>query len=124
MSINVHDLAGGAVGERLNIELQKAAQNILDPNTDWKKPRKVTLTITLRADESREIALVDVEAKTTLAPPRAVATKFVIDRDERGQAVAAELKSGVKNQMMMDDDGDLADDRGHKVQAGNVVQFK
>lgn len=130
MNINVGDLAGGAVGERLNIELQRAAENIMDPNTDWKKARKVQLTITLNPDENRDIALVSIDAKTTLAPARGVATKLVIGKDNAGKAVAAELKSGVKNQTYLEDDGSVRTDKGDPiderspVSGGNVVSFK
>ncbi|MFD1777045.1 replication terminator protein [Paenibacillus rhizophilus] len=124
--INLDNLAGGAVSERLNIELKKAADNIMDPNTDWKKARKVTMTITLKPDEERDIALVSIDTKTVLAPAHGVATKLVFGKDNAGQAVVEELVSGTKNQMMMDNDGDLADDRGKKLateEAGNNVSY-
>lgn len=128
--IDLSNLADGAVAERFNMELQKVLENIADPNTDAKKARKLTLTLTIKADEQRDIASVAIEAKATLVPAKGVETKFVIDRDGKGRIVGAELKSGVKNQMMIDNDGDLADDRGNKVQTdkpsadGKVVQFK
>ncbi|MBQ4899332.1 replication terminator protein [Paenibacillus sp. Marseille-P2973] len=115
MNINLNDLAEGAVGERFDLELQKVLDNIQDPNTDWKKARKLTLTLTIQPDETREIAVVGIDAKTTLAPARGLATKIIMGRDGRGQIVGAELKSGVKDQMMIDNDGDVADDRGQKV---------
>ncbi|MEC0092480.1 hypothetical protein [Paenibacillus macquariensis] len=114
-NINIGTLAGGAVGERLNIELQKVAENILDPNTEWKKARKVTLTITLKPDEEREIALVGVDVKTTPAPAHGIATKLIFGVEGNGNVVAAELASGMKDQMMIDNDGDIADDKGNKV---------
>lgn len=131
MKIDINELSNGAVGERINIELQKVFENIQDPNTDWKKARKLTITITLNPDENRDIALVGVDAKPTLAPAKGVATKFVIDRDNQGKAVGAELVSGTKNQMMFDPDtGEVLDDKGKKFEAENasasnkVVQFK
>ncbi|WP_375104085.1 replication terminator protein [Paenibacillus sp. RS8] len=114
--ISIENLAGGAVGERINIELNKVADNIMDPNTDWKKARKLTVTITIKPDEQREIGLVSVDNKPTLAPAHGIATKLVFGKDREGKAVAEELVSGVKNQMMIDDEGDLADDRGKKVE--------
>ncbi|MNI85222.1 hypothetical protein D3C73_1421960 [compost metagenome] len=95
--------------------MNKVADNVMDPNTDWKKARKLTVTITIKPDEQREIGLVSVDAKTTLAPAHGIATKLVFGKDREGKAVAEELVSGVKNQMMIDDEGDLADDRGKKV---------
>jgi hypothetical protein len=114
-NINLSTLAGGAVGERINIELQKIAENVQDPNTDWKKARKVVVTITLKPDEEREIALVSADVKTTLAPAHGIATKIIFGVENDGTPVAAELVSGMKNQMMIDNDGDIADDKGVKV---------
>lgn len=114
-NINLNDLANGAVGERFNMEWSKVLQNIKDPNTSAKAKRKVTLTLTLEPDEEREIAIVGIETKATIAPPKGIATKIIMDMDRSGQVVGAELKSGSKNQMMVDDEGDVADDRGNKV---------
>lgn len=124
--IDLSNLADGAVAERFNIEIQRVLENIADPNTDPKKARKLTMTLTIKADEQRDIASVTIEAKPTLVPAKGVETKFVIDKDKKGRVVGAELKSGAKNQMMIDNDGDLADDRGNKVQTdgSKVVQFK
>jgi hypothetical protein len=50
ISIDLNTFANGALAERANEELQKILENIADPNTDAKKKRKLTLTITLSAD--------------------------------------------------------------------------
>ncbi len=89
--VNLSELAGGAVAERFNIELQKVLENIMDPNTDAKKARKLTLTLTFKADENRDVASVNIEAKTTLAPANSLATKILMDKDRNGHAVGAEL---------------------------------
>jgi hypothetical protein len=114
-NIDIGTLANGAVGERINLEFQKVAENVQDPNTDWKKARKMIITITLKPDEEREIALVSTDVKTTLAPVHGIATKLIFGMENDGNVVAAELASGMKNQMMIDNDGDLADDKGQKV---------
>lgn len=41
---SMESLAQGAVAEKFNQELEKVFQNCMDPNTDFKKPRKITLT--------------------------------------------------------------------------------
>lgn len=113
--INLNSLAEGAVAERVGIELQKLAANVMDRNTEWKKARKLTLTITIKPNEKREIGSVDIDVKTTLAPAMGVSTTIIFGMDNAGNAHAAELVSGQKDQMMIDNDGDLADDRGNKV---------
>ncbi|MNI25921.1 hypothetical protein D3C73_796000 [compost metagenome] len=57
--------------------------------------------------------------KSGLAPSRGIPAKFIFDYGKDGKAVMAELKSSDRNQTMMDDAGDVADDRGNKVVNGN-----
>lgn len=42
-------------------------------------------------------------------------TTIIMDRDNDGKVVGAELKSTMQGQTYMDNDGDLADDTGNKV---------
>nr|WP_278429971.1 replication terminator protein [Brevibacillus laterosporus] len=113
------DFANGALAEKFNIEAQRVLENIADPNTDPKKARTITLSVTLKADENRELAMVDINSKASLAPAKGVQTKIIMDRDSKGKVVGAELKSGAVGQSYITEDGDIADDRGNK-----VVQFK
>lgn len=118
MSKNTFDFstfANGAVAERLNIELQKVLENIADPNTDPKKARKLQMTVTIKADEERDLGLVSIVTKVNLQPAKEIESKIIIDQDASGKVVGAELKSGAKGQMFIDGDGDIADDRGGKV---------
>jgi len=121
-NINLSNLANGSVAERIDIEIQKVLENIADPNTDARKARKLTVTLTLKADEKRDVAHVSVATKSTLAPAKSIETKFIMDRDNAGKVVGAELKSSAKGQHYIDDDGDVATDTGEKVE--NVVDFK
>ena len=61
--IDLNTFASGALAEKVNIELQKVLENISDPNTDHKKARKVTVTMTLKANERRNLANVLVDNK-------------------------------------------------------------
>ncbi len=113
--IDLSGLADGAVSERFQLELQRVLENIADPNTDPKKARTLTLTLTLRGNELRDIASVSIVAKTKLAPARDVEAHLLIDQDSKGHIVAAELKSGAKGQMYISEDGEVLDDRGQNV---------
>lgn len=92
--INLSKLADGAVQERFQQELHKVFDNLLDPNTDWKKARKLQLTLTFKTNEDREITHATIDAKTTLAPASGLYTKFLMDRDGKGNAVGAEFSQG------------------------------
>lgn len=120
--IDLSDLADGAVGERANIELQKIAANILDPNTDHKKVRELTIKVKFKATENRDMAMVDVEATSKLAPAKTIPTTILIGKDNDGKAVAQELKSGKKDQTYFDNDGTIRDHVGNPVQPGQPAQ--
>ncbi len=116
--LNLADMAEGAFMERFHMELQKALENIADPNTDPKKPRKITLSATLKSDENRDVVNFEVQSKASLVPGKPLTTQVVIDKDNDGKVVGAELKSGRKGQLYYDTDGHVKDD------IGNVVSIK
>ncbi|MCM3598679.1 replication terminator protein [Metabacillus idriensis] len=113
--IDLNSFAEGAMAERFDVELQKILENIADPNTDAKKVRKLTLTISLKADDKRDVVLTNVIAKSTLAPAKEIEAKLLMDLDGRGKVTGAELKSGVRGQTYITEEGDVADDRGQKI---------
>lgn len=113
--IDLNSFAEGAMAERFDLELQKILENIADPNTDAKKVRKLTLTISLKADDKRDVVLTNVVAKSSLAPAKEIEAKLLMDLDGRGKVTGAELKSGVRGQTYITEEGDVADDRGQKI---------
>lgn len=114
--IDLNLFADGALAERANIELQKILENIADPNTDAKVKRKLTMTITLAADDKRDVVLTNVVAKSTLAPAKHIEAKLIMDLDRNGKVTGAELKSGIKGQTFVDmETGEIQDDRGSKI---------
>lgn len=106
--------------------------NIADPNTDFKKARKVTLTVTLKPNENRNLADIKVEAKSTIAPPQPIGTEMLIGIGNDGKVTGKELMSGKEGQSYFDDKGDVRDDVGEKIEeektrkskSGKVVGFK
>jgi hypothetical protein len=120
--LNLAEMAQGAFMEQFGIEIEKVLANIQDLNTDATKPRKITLTATLKANEDREIATFEVQSKATLVPSKPVGTTIIIDKDFDGRVVAAELKSGRKGQSYMDNDGQIKDDVGNVINMNDKKQ--
>jgi hypothetical protein len=116
-SIDLNTFANGAFAEKFNTEMRKAYENIKDPNTDAKKTRTVTMTVKINGDDERDLGFVQVGSKSSLAPHKDVATKIVLDRDNEGRVVGAELKSGAKGQTYIDHEGDIAEDTGKKIRS-------
>lgn len=65
---SILQMARGAFVERVDYEMHKVIDNILDPNTKATAKRKITLTIELVPDDERQQINVQVTAKSTLAP--------------------------------------------------------
>lgn len=76
-------MARGAFEERVDYEMDKVIQNILDPNTKATAKRKITLTIELTPDDERRQIQVSVTAKSTLAATNPVATSLCHRRRKR-----------------------------------------
>jgi len=92
--LTIESLSGGGAVERLHGALQEALQNILDPNTTAKKPRKVKLEIVIKPNEHRNMAEMTVTTSCTLCPPTPLETSIIIDKDRDGTAKASELAPG------------------------------
>ncbi len=65
---SIMSMARGAFEERVDYEMDKVIQNILDPNTKATAKRKITLTIELTPDDERRTIGVQVTAKSTRQP--------------------------------------------------------
>lgn len=127
--IDLNTFAGGALAEKVNIEVQKVLENIADPNTDHKKARKVTVSITFKANEKRNLANVVIDTKSALTPSLGVESELIIDYTSSGEVTGAELKSGIPGQSFISDNGEILDDKGMQIPAEvptiqKVVQFK
>lgn len=114
INLNLSNLADGAVQEKMDHELKRVLQNILDPNTDFDKARTVTVTISMKSNEQRNSLTTDVSVKSKLAPQKSVSTTVLVGRDDNtGQIKAAELLSNAPGQTFIDmDDGVLKTDTG------------
>jgi hypothetical protein len=114
--------AGGALVAKINQEVEKVVQNIYDPNTDAKKARKLTVTLTFKPSEGRNLASVEIQAKAALQPAKPTSTTIMIDRDmDTGMVVASELRNKLPGQMEVNID----DPQEPKVQDdANVIDLK
>lgn len=94
-------MAKGAIQERVDYEVSKVIDNILDVNTDPLAKRKVTLTVELKPDEDRQVVKITASAKSTLAPTNPVGTSLVITSDGNGEMILAEIVPQVPGQISM-----------------------
>lgn len=89
--INVLELAHGAIAEQVSNELGKVLSNLMDPNTDTKTKRKLTVALTFEVDENREYVTRTAQAAATLAKVKPITTKLYLDTDHLDRPVVVEL---------------------------------
>lgn len=129
IGLDLSHLADGGLQEKLDKELGKVIDNILDLNTEAKAKRKITITLTMSANEERQVVDTRMEVKSTLAPQNGVATTILVGRDyETGQLHANELKSSIPGQMYFDENGEVRTDIGQPVveveqQTQDIIDF-
>ena len=81
-------ICGGAVEEKFQGALSDVTRNILDPNTDQKKKRTITIRLTLSLSKT-DVGAIDVKADVTkkLEPHKAAKTSLLIDMEPGGDYV-------------------------------------
>lgn len=88
----VESLAGGGLVERISDEIQKAVANCLDPNTEAKKPRTVSMLMRITPNKERDMADVSCIVSSKLQPAEALETTLFIGADPRTGEVSAHEK--------------------------------
>lgn len=99
-------LCDGAVQERVNHALQKVSENVLDPNTDPKKKRSITLTLSFEPNpDDREDVSVDVSVGVKLAPETGLKTQFFLSKnlDSGMVSITEHAKGQIKGQLSFED---------------------
>ena len=94
-------MAKGAIQERVDYEVSRVVDNILDMNTEAKVKRKVVLTIVMVHDDDRKVVKIEASAKSTLAPVTPIGTSLVITADGNGEMILAEIIPQVPGQLSM-----------------------
>lgn len=116
IKIDLSKIANTALQEKVDKELEKVLENILDLNTEAKATRKVTIILTMSTDDERTVVKTGMEVKSTLAPQKGVATTVIVGRDDTGKIHANELKSGIPGQTYFDENRDMRTDTGDLIE--------
>lgn len=100
---SILQMARGAFQERVDVEMARVIENIMDSNTKPTQKRKLTLTIELTPDDNRQNILVGFTVKTALAPMVPAQTSlWVAGQDKSGGIQVVEMVPQVPGQMSMD----------------------
>ena len=95
-SVQLHTLARGTAAAAFNREFAKVMDNIGDENTEAKKERKITLTVAIKPNSDRNLADVNVSAKSSLAPQ--VPTRSILLMDATAEGMNARERSSMSDQ--------------------------
>lgn len=76
-------MAMGAIEERVNYEMGGILDNILDPNTDPKKKRRMTILLDFVPDAERRTIQVSAGVKSTLVATDPVMTSLYVSGNSR-----------------------------------------
>ncbi len=103
-SIQLGEIAGGALQEKIQQALQDVFRNMQDPNTPYKRMREITVKMKFAQNEERNDVKCEISVEKKLASSRPVATAFYVETDLRSGTVEyEEYGGGLRGQMSLSD---------------------
>ena len=92
------EMARGAIMERVDYEVSRQLQNIFDPNTSATAARKITVTLTLKPDDTRQNIMLSCTAKSTPVPTNPIVTMLYASDED----TVTEMAPQIPGQFSMD----------------------
>lgn len=121
-TVNLKDIADGALQEKFQTALQGVFCNMQDPNTSWRNKREIVIKLKFVQNEDRDDVSCEISVEKKLAQTKPVGTKFAVGKDlSTGEVEAAEYGPGIKGQMSLEDYQEEDKPRGGR---DNVVNFR
>ncbi|MBO8083177.1 hypothetical protein F6P92_05100 [Streptococcus suis] len=116
IGLDLSNIADGGLQEKLNNELARVIENILDPNTDPTVKREVSIKLVLKPNDQRNSVDTIMEVKSKLAPQVKLSTTILVGQNyETGEIHANELLSAMPGQTFFDNDAVLRTDTGQPI---------
>lgn len=102
-TINILEVARGAIMEQIDIELRKVVENLQDPNTNYKPNRELNIKVIFKnLDERRDKVGLAAQAKAKLEPNMPIGTMLFSELTADG-VVIAEADRPDRDQITFDD---------------------
>ncbi|HEM4104892.1 hypothetical protein HO572_08100 [Streptococcus suis] len=116
IGLDLSSIADGGLQEKLNNELARVIENILDPNTDPTVKREVSIKLVLKPNDQRNSVDTIMEVKSKLAPQVKLSTTILVGQNyETGEIHANELLSAMPGKTFFDNDAVLRTDTGQPI---------
>lgn len=91
MDIDLGNMGLGAVQEKFEDEMKKVIENVLDPNTDAKTLRGITINVKIKPNpENREACSMEVVVSSKLAPTKTLESILMVGMSTTGEVNAIE----------------------------------
>lgn len=113
---SILEMAMGAIQERVDYEVGKVIDNILDPNTKATGKRRITVSLELTPSSDRKTIIVSATAKSVLVSTDPITTSlFITSMPGTGEMVVAEMVPNVPGQLAMN---------GSEQEAPKILKFE
>lgn len=129
--LNLEELSGGGLSERIDTAMKKVLENMQDPNTPWKVKRSITVKMVFTQTEDRNDTAVELSVDTKTAPASPIITRMAIGKNlESGEIFAEEYGPQIRGQMSLNDYEAKPEETAGKAAAeptettGNVTVFR
>lgn len=99
---SILDMATGAIKERVDYDVARVIENVLDLNTKAQAKRRITLTIEFAPDEDRKKIAISVTSKASLCPTNPVSTALAFIPTKDGEAQLVEMVPQIPGQIALD----------------------
>lgn len=97
---SILEMSMGAIMERVDYEMERVINNILDPNTKATAKRKINITLELVPDANRKVITVLTTAKSALCPTEPITTSlYITSKVSTGEMMVAEMTPQIPGQM-------------------------
>lgn len=89
LPVSIGTIAGGAISELFDRELERIVENILDLNTEATAIREIDIKVKIKPDENRNFGAVSVVVTSKTGSPKGVGTMFYFGK-RGGHGIAVE----------------------------------
>lgn len=86
--ISILDLKGGAINERVGVEIENILKNILDPNTKAKEKRTLTVKFEFAPAEDRDFVATKTTVSSKLASYMPIESTLIVGGSETAPAAS------------------------------------
>lgn len=119
---NLETFAGGELSRQINRDIEAVMRNVVDPNTDAKAKRKITVTIEFKPNEQRNFITTNVNSKPTLVPALGAVTALGVQQDLTSGAIdVAEIGSKMSEATVKVDGKTVDTETGEIMEKGSKV---